>query len=425
MQVEVVEKEGLKRELNIEVPADIVTEAYGKVYEEFRKNAKIKGFRPGKVPVAIIRSRFKQEVTAELVEDLVGKYLAQAIQEQKLDPVGKPVISKIDVDEGKPLVFTVGIEVMPDIAPVNFDNLVVNEPEMAIPDKAVDDVIEQLRKNNADVRVVDRPAREDDLVIADLETIEGDLDPGDTPMTNREIDLGNQYTVEEFRKGLAGVRRDEIRNIEINYPQDYPDEKFAGKKVLYKAAVKEVKERVLPIVNDHFAKEMAGAGTLLELRLDIRKRIEMDMRQDVKRADKRQIIDHIVAQNPIQVPEVMVESYLNGLVEDIKRHEQDVKEDEVRQNYRPAAVHAVRWYLLHQRLAAQENIEVSPADTENWTKRFAESYRMDIAKAAEVLAKSGRADEIKDGILEEKVVDFLMSKAEVKKVALENKEGQA
>ncbi len=423
MQIELIEKDGLKRELNIEVPAEIVSEAYAKIYNEYRKKADIKGFRQGKAPLDIIRRKFKDEATHDLIDDLVKKYFVQALEEKKLDPIGEPVISKIDVDEGKPLIFTIGIEIMPEIESVKYENLIVEEPEIEIPDEMVDNVVERLRLNNSDVRVVDRPAGEKDLVICDLEITAGEVDLGPAPLTNQEIDLSDDYTVKEFREGLIGVKRDDVRDITVVYPAEYADEKFAGKSVTYKVDVKEIKERILPVINDDFAKQTGGGETLLELRMSIRKGLEENMRSDIRKAAKKQIVDQVVDQNPIGVPESMSESYLDGVVKDIRENEKNVDEKQIREQYRPLAQHAVRWYFLYHRLALQENIKAEPADIDQWTQRFADNYHMDIARAKEILAKSGRAEEIKDGILEEKVVDFLMSKAQVKKVAPANKEG--
>ena len=423
MQIELIEKEGLKRELNIQVPVEVVSEAYAKIYSEYRKKANIKGFRQGKAPLDVIRRKFKDEATHDLIDDLVKKYFVQALEEKKLDPIGEPVISKIDVDEGKPLTFTIGIEVMPEIDSVKYENLVVEEPEIEIPDKMVDNVVERLRLNASDVRAVDRPAGEKDIVICDLEITEGDVDPGPVPMTNQEIDLSDEYTVNEFREGLLGAKRDDNRDLAVVYPEEYADEKFAGKTVTYKVHVKEVKERILPMINDDFAKQTGGGETLLELRMSIRKGLEENARGDIRKADKKQIVDQVVEQNAIDVPGSMSESYLNGVIKDIREHEKNIDEEQIRDQYRPLAQHAVRWYFLYHRLATQENIKAEPADIDQWTQRFADNYHMDITRAKEILAKSGRAEEIKDGILEEKVVDFLMARARVKKVAPANKEG--
>jgi len=422
LHIEVVEKEGLKREMTVEVPADIVEEKYGKVYDHFRKSAQIKGFRPGKAPLTLIRSRFKDEATAEVIDDLIGDYFDKALREKKLEPVGKPTVSKIDVDEGKPLTFTIGFEIMPTIDRVQYDNLVVEEPVLEVPDGEVDRVLENLRRNRAEIRPVERAAGPADIVICDLEIPDGGVDIGDGALANQEIELDNEYTVREFREGLVGAKRDEEREITIAYPENYSDEKFAGKSVRYRVKIKEVKERILPLINDGFAKLVGFEGTFLELKLDIRRRLEMDVRADAARMRRRSVIDQVVNGNPIVVPEAMVESYLNGVVEDHRKNKLEFEEKEVREKYRPLGVNAVRWHLLYHRLAEQENIEVSSEDTENWTSRFADNYRMDVAKARELLAKSGKAEEIKDGILEDKVVDFLLSKTEVKTTSIKNKD---
>ena len=422
MHIEVVEKEGLKREMTVEVPADIVEEKYGKVYDHFRKSAQIKGFRPGKAPLTLIRSRFKDEATAEVIDDLIGDYFDKALREKKLEPVGKPTVSKIDVDEGKPLTFTIGFEIMPTIDRVQYDNLVVEEPVLEVPDGEVDRVLENLRRNRAEIRPVERAAEPADIVICDLEIPDGGVDIGDGALANQEIELDNEYTVREFREGLVGAKRDEEREITIAYPENYSDEKFAGKSVRYRVKIKEVKERILPLINDGFAKLVGFEGTFLELKLDIRRRLEMDVRADAARMRRRSVIDQVVNGNPIVVPEAMVESYLNGVVEDHRKNKLEFEEKDVREKYRPLGVNAVRWHLLYHRLAEQENIEVSSEDTENWTSRFADNYRMDVAKARELLAKSGKAEEIKDGILEDKVVDFLLSKTEVKTISIKNKD---
>ena len=424
MNIEVVEKEGLKRELNIELPAEVVNEEYEKVYNEYRKKAKIKGFRPGKIPATVVRNRFKQEATADVVDNLINKYFPEALEEKKLEPIGKPVLSKVDIGEGKPLTFTIGFEILPEIESVKYDAMVIDEPVIDVPDSEIDKVLDQMRKGNAEIRSLERPAGEHDIVIGDLEIIEGDLEADTKAMQNQEIDLDNEYTVKEFREGLIGASRDETREIKISYPDDYSDQNFAGKSLTYKVLVKEIKERILPQLNDDFAKLIGQGETLLELRLAIRKHIEQEKKSEAARGAKKSIIDQMVEKNPIEVPESMVESYLNGVIEDYQKNEEKFDEKELREKYRPVGINSVRWYLLFHRLAVQEKIEVSAQDTENWIKMFAANYRMEVPQANELLAKTGKASEIKDGLLEEKIVDFLMSKAEKKQGTAENKEGK-
>ncbi|MCP4567138.1 MAG: trigger factor [FCB group bacterium] len=409
MKIDVVEKEGLKRELTIEVPAEIVDETFEKIYTAYRLKAKIDGFRPGKVPLNVIRKRFKGDATAALIDELTQKYYEEAIKETKLEPVGNPTLSDFDVDDGKPLTFTIGIEVMPQIDSVKHENITVNDEKFVVPDKDVDQALENFRKGQAEVRPVERPAGDDDVLVCDLEPT---AEPGffdQDKYENQEIDLSNEFTDKEFREGLAGCRPEDVREIKIDYADDYGNERFAGKSVSYKITVREVKERILPPLNDDLAKMSGQAETLLELKLSIRKQMETELETQTARVRKKTIIDQVVAQNVIEVPETMLESYLKGVIEDNKKQDEKADEKELREKYSPIGTASIQWYLLYHRLAIQEKIEVSPEDTENWIKKFAESYRMEIPKAKEILAKTGRVGEIKDGILEEKVLDFLAS----------------
>lgn len=415
MNIEVIEKEGLKRELTIEVPAEVVDKTYEKIYDDFRRKAKIKGFRPGKVPINVIRSRFKNEVTAELIEQLVGQYYDKAVQEKNLQPVGDPVLSSVDVDEGKPFKFTVGIEVLPQIDVVKYEKLVIDKGETEVPDNDVDHILEHLRKSRGEIRSVERAAKAGDILIGDLDAVAGDVDILDVKsVQNQEIDLGGEYTHKGFKDGLVGIKRDETREITIEYPADAHNAKFAGKKVTYRVVVKEVKERILAPLDDAFAKQIGQGETLLELRLNIRKQLEVDRRSDHMRSNKKKIVDQIVEQNAIEVPEGMLDSYLRNVINDLKQNAKDLNEEEARKQYSPVGMSAIRWFLLFHHLAKQEKIEVSTEDTENWIKRFADNYQMEVPKAKELLSKTGKVAEIRDGILEDKVLEFLMSKAETK-----------
>lgn len=424
MNVEIVAKEGLKRELTIEVPADVVDKTYQNIYDEYRRNAKIAGFRPGKAPVSVIRTRFKDEVTAELVDQLVKEYYNQAVKENNLDPVGPPMLQTVDVDEGKPFRFTLGIEVMPQVDSIACEDLWIYRPPIEVADKEVDGVLEELRRRHSDVRTVERAAGADDILVCDLEIAEGDVEAEDRkPITNQEIDLGHPSTDKEFRDKLTGAKRDDDRRVDIIYPADYPNPKFAGKKIVYTITVREVKERILPALNDDFAGMVEKDTTLLALKLKIREQLEAERKSEIARGNKRLLIDQVVGQNAFDVPEILVQKYLNDVIEDYKKDKVPMEEDVIRQRYRPMGIASLRWYFLYHRLGELEKIEVSQEDTENWIKRFAEHYGVEIPRAKQYLEHTGKAGEVKDGILEEKILDFLTAKATVKTELPQAKKG--
>ena len=421
MNIEVVQKDGLKRELNIEIPADVVDAAYNKIFQTLSLKAKIDGFRPGKIPLKVIKSRFKQEATAEIVDDLVNKYYTEAIKEKNLEPVGTPVLSKVDIEEGKPMTFTLGIEVMPKLETIGFDGISVEKKEAKVEDKDIDAVVEMMRKQKASLESVEREAQPTDMLICDLEPVAGFIEGlGEIPLANQEIDLDSPNTIKEFREALTGAKRDDSREIVLSYPEDHADAKFAGKSVTFKTTVKEVKERVLPELTDAFAKQTGMGETVPELKIKLREQMMQEQEAELARKRKKTIVDQMVEKNSFDVPDAMVETYLTNVIEDQKQQNEKVDEKAIREQYRSMGVDTVRWYLIYHRLAAQEKIEVSAEDTEKWIKRFADNYRMDVGKAKEILAKTGRASEIKDGLLEEKVLEFLQSKVGAQNGAKEN-----
>ncbi|MEZ5360613.1 MAG: trigger factor [Candidatus Zixiibacteriota bacterium] len=412
MKVDVIEKEGLKREMTVEIPAEIVDAAYAKIYNQLKKNAKLDGFRPGKTPLSVIKQKFKPEATAEVVDELIKEYYGEAIAEAKLEPVGTPILSNVDIDEGKPMSFTLGIEIMPQIDTVRVENLKLTKVEGTVEDKQVDDLLTQIQKEQATLRAVDRAATEADIVFVDLKPISGAVEAlGNTPLDNQEIVMDGENTVKEFKDGLLGAKRDDTREITLKYPEDFQDKKYAGQAVTFETTVKEVKERILPELNDDFAKQTTMAETLLELKLKIRKNLEKEKESEVARTRKKELVDQMVELNSFDVPDTMVDSYLNGVVKEHQQHNPKANEKDIREKYRQTGINTVRWYLIYHRLAVQEKIEVSSEDTEKWIKNFADTYHMDTGKAKEILAKTGRADDIKDGLLEEKVLDFLADKA--------------
>lgn len=412
MNIEVIEKEGLKRELKIEIPAETVDESFGRILQIFRQKTKIKGFRPGKTPLSVIRSRYKEEVKAEVVDELVKKFYQEAVQEKKLATVGQPLLTDIDIDEGKPMKMTLVVEVMPEIETVHYDGITIEEKPFEIADEEIDKVVDEMRKSGATLQAVDRAATAEDAIICDLEAAEGDTDIFEEKyFQSQEIDLDSPYTDPEFKKALTGANRDDMRDVTINYPENYQNPRFAGKTVTYRVTVNEIKEKILPTVDDEFAKQSGQGETVLEMRLNIRKQLEKEAETDQLKDKKRQLIDQIGEKNPVEVPTSMVDAYLENIIKDFKENNREIDEAEIKDKYRPAGEKTVRWFMLFHRLAKQENIEVSPEDTENWIKTFAANYHMEVAQAKQVLAQSGRASEIKDGILEERVIDFLMAKS--------------
>jgi trigger factor len=403
--------EGLIREIEVEIPVETVEATFAEFYQKYRKELKIPGFRPGKAPLSVIKSKFSEAINEDVLDELIRSSFPKVIKELNLDVASRPTFPSHELNERSPLKYTALIEVMPVVEKVNYEGLELPIDEIKVLDPEVDAVIEHFRNQNAEIKIVDRPAGEKDILKLDLKKLE---DPSNIlkgeEFHDNEVDLASSLTVKEFREGLIGLKAGDEKEIAVNYPADYSDDRFAGKSLKYLCKVVSVSEKILPEISDSFAKMVTSIETMLELKLKIREDIKKQKEIEHNKWERNQISRQIVEKNQILVPEGMIQNYLDSMVEDYKKNYKLSDESVVREHYRPVAIEAIKWHLLSNRLAEQEKIEVLPTDTENWINGFAERYRMEIDKAKEILSKSGRIQEIRDTISEDKIFDFLLSK---------------
>ncbi|MFQ5607949.1 MAG: trigger factor, partial [Candidatus Zixiibacteriota bacterium] len=232
---EIISSVGLKRTFRVEATAAQVAEAFASEYRKIQKRTTLKGFRKGKAPLMRIRSLFAGEARADVVDRLLQKSYHAAISKLELNVAGPPQVTQLTLEENEPLSFTADVEVFPKIERVDLSGLTYVDRFVDVTEADVNRVIEQLRRRNTPPLDVERPARENDLITADLEKTEdkSDILKGDT-FPDSEIDLSNDMTVREFREGLLGVARGEERTIRVEYPADYPDKPFAGQSLTYR-----------------------------------------------------------------------------------------------------------------------------------------------------------------------------------------------
>jgi trigger factor len=412
LKFELKSSDGLTREIEVEIPAERVDTAFSKQYDKYRKQAKIKGFRPGKAPLNLIKSMFSDTIRGDIFQELVSESYPDAIKELELKVASQPDIPEFELKEGQPLKYTAKVEVMPEIESINYDGLELPEDEVEVRDSEVDTVVDYLKKKQAEIKAVDRPAKEDDVVLADLVKLD---DPDnalkETEFKDYEIELSGSYTVDEFKTALTDAKAGDVKEITVVYPFDYSVDFLKGKTIKYQCTVKEVKERVLPPENDEFAKTQGNVGTMLELRLKIREDLKKQKEMDRLKWRKDEIRRQLLEKNNVSVPEGMRENFIDSIIEEYKEKDRSFDEKEVREQYRPFAEDGIRWNLLFDFITETENIEVLPSDTENWIKEFAEGHKMEISQAKEILSKSGKTREIRNSLLEDKVFDFLISKA--------------
>jgi len=417
VKVEVKQVAELVRELAVEIPAEQVTSAIEKKYDEVRRSVTIKGFRKGKVPMDMVKKMYAEDIKMEIAEHLIETSYPQAIRDHDLKVASRPLVTEVAYDDSGVFRYTAKVEIFPVIGKVAYDGLKIESVDTTVTDADVADYSNSIRERFADIREVTRQVQAGDLVKVHLVKTH---DPGNAlkqaEIPEAEIDLASHLTVKEFREELPGMKIGDAKQIKVIYAADYSDPVFAGKEIHYTCTVKGVREKILPEFDDSFAKMTRQAETALELRLKIRQEIERQKKEEERQRQKSQLMHQMCEKNPVPIPEGLVQDYLAAMLEDIRKQDTDAKIDEKQfeAGYKDMATNALRWDMLTDKLAEQEKIEVSQQDTENVIKRFAETYKVTPEEASQALTKSGRASSIRTSILERKVVDFLFEKAGIK-----------
>jgi trigger factor len=423
-----------RREIELEIPADNVTKVAEKVARDIARVARIPGFRPGKAPITLVRRRFADDIQGEVVQSLVPEYLEKALGEKNLVPVTRPEVDKVEFKEGEPLKFRAIFEVLPEFELGDYKNLQIQVDEIETGDAQVDKVIEEMRGRAATfVPVEGRAAKEGDSVLIKLKGMPvGGGEPVEAE--NILVPLGAEETLASFTENLRGAAAGDNRKFQARYPDDYPDEKLAGKTYDFSADVQGIKEKKLPELNDDFVKEAAGEkaeiATLDELRKKIRENLEHEKehRQAAQARDK--ILEDLVQKHDFPVPDALIEGQMDTRLERVVRslasqgvdpRGMNVDWAALRRQQRDRSVTDVKAELLLDRIATAEKIDVTDEEVEKEIEKLAQQSGESATAFRARLTKQGALDTMKSKLRSNKTIDWLYSNARIEKTAKSEK----
>ncbi len=414
MKAEIKQGDGLQREVSVAVEADKVNARMEAAFADIRKNVELKGFRKGKAPLDVVRKAYGEKVRSDVAEELIKESYTEAVREHDLKVASYPTITEFNFNDDGDMNFTATVEVFPEIGKIEYTDLKISREPIEVTDDEVNQYTDHLKQRFAEERTVTRPAGEKDVVVADLTKVADSKNAiAESEFPGSRIDLSNPVTLPAFKENLPGKQAGDETEITVKYDDDYPDQTFAGSEITYKVAVKEVVERIVPELNDVLAKQTGMAETMLELRQKIRADIENQKKQEQDRGAKNDLITQMIDQNSIPVPEAMLQDYLSRVVKDVQQENPEATEDDIRAQYRGVGERGIRWNIIMHELAEQEKIEVGPSDIDKVIKRFADNYNMSEEQARQALAQSGQATQMRESLLEDKVLDFLTEQAKV------------
>jgi trigger factor len=411
--------EGCKHALEITVPLAEVEQETERAAAQIQGKARLPGFRPGKAPLSIVKTRFAGDIRQEVLDALVPRFLQAAVEQDNLHLVGRPAISDVHFHAGEPLRFKAEFEVAPTFELGEYRGVTVTYNEPTVSDADVDQRVEQIRDQKAQyVNEDPRPLADGDYAVVSLESLEGVAEK--VSQEELMLKIGDEATMKEFSESLRGASPDEAREFEVTYPEDYDRPALAGKTVKFRAVVKAVRRKDLPELNDEFAKDLGDFKTLDELKETIRKSIFQEREHHSKEEAKQQLIDKLVDTHDFPVPDAYVDRQIQINVENQLRSlaaqgvdPNQIKLDweKVRESQKARAIRDVKASLILDKVGEREAVAPTQEEVDREVARIARQQREALAVTRAKLQKEGGLARIAGHIRTDKTLNLLFDQA--------------
>lgn len=416
MQVSVEATSALERRMTVGVPAARIESAVDKSLQQTARRAKIPGFRPGKVPMSVIRQRYEGAARQEVLGDVIQETFYEAVVEQKLNPAGAPSIEPKVFEKGKDLEYVATFEVFPEIALAGFDGISIERLQAEVADADVDNMLDVLRKQNTRFEAVERAAENGDQITIDfVGKIDGEPFAGGSAK-GVPLVLGSGRMIPGFEDALVGVKAGEERVINPTFPEDYQNLDLAGKTAEFTVNVTAVAAPVLPELNDEFfALFGVTEGGLEGFRAEVRKNMERELRQAIKTKVKNQVMEGLLETNPVEVPKALVADEVNRLrVQAVQQFGGNIKPENLpAELFEEQAKRRVVLGLIIAEIVKQHELKPDENRVRALIEEMASAYQEPEQVVAWYLKNEKQLNEVRSVVLEEQVVDTVLEKAKV------------
>lgn len=420
-----MESETCKQELVIEIPPDIVKQEAEAVTAQYRRLARIPGFRPGHAPASIVRRHFKEDIRNEVVQTLLPKYFENAVKDKKFSVIGRPHFDGLKFEEDSPLTCTATFEVLPEFELRDYKGLEVEEGPTGVTEGDLTQTLKDLQQRAATFEPVeDRPAQDGDYVTVNYRGVESS-DPASKPLEANDamVHLAGEGTVPAFTENLRGAKPGDVREFEVTYPEEYNTKDLAGKTLSYHVEVLSLKKEVVPELDDEFAKSVSEFKTLEELKAKVSENLAARKKHDVEAASKRNLLDQLVSAHSFPLPETLVQSQIDARLESflsrlisqgIDPRTVGIDWEKLRDEGRPEAEKDVRGSLILEKVAEAELIEVSEEEVDELVRDVAQERHEAPAAVKTRLTRDNELSRIKRRLRNQKALDLIYQNAKIK-----------
>ena len=421
MKTELQDVSETQKTIAIEIPSDIVDREIDRVTRDYSKQARVPGFRPGKVPSAIVKQRFRDQIHHDVMHDLIPRAVEEALQERGIEPVNTPDIRDVVLREGAPMTFTAAVETIPPFDPGDLSEISLRQHPSVVADDAVDKAIERLRDRAAKVEPVEgRPVASGDTAVLTIDRT--DPDGAATRHDDVSVEVGAAGNPPGFDENLVGLGPGDDKTFVVHFPEDYPVRDMANTNVTYHVQVKEIRRRVRPDLDDEFAKDLGEFESLAALRERVHADLLGDAHEHARQHVRNDLLKQLAQRLTFELPASLVDREIDRRVEEFVRRLMDQNVDprtagidwaQFREAQREAARQSVASALVLDEVARRERLTVQPEEVDKEVERFAERSGRTPAAVRAQLEKDGGLVRIASGMRREKAVDLAMARAKM------------
>jgi len=432
IRLEVEDISPVKKKLKVEVPAEVAGKEFNQIANDYKKHARLPGFRPGKAPLQLVKRRFRKDICKDVLQRLIPESYDQALREREVKPLGDLKIEHLSFEEGESLSYEAQVEILPEITLPEYRGLEVQVPTEALTEEMVEEQLEKIRQRQAPlVTVSDRTTAADrDYATVDLEGEYLDQDPDGKPAEpiaekNVTLQLGGEHTHKSFDQALTGMDVGEKKTFEVTYEPDYPEEKLAGHHVRFNVVLNDIKLLDLPDLDDEFARGLGEFENLGKLKDKIREELNHQLEQNRASKLRQELVQKLIDATNFEVPELLVENRIDDKVRDLAYDmarqglnptKTDVDWSSMRSDLRAVAEKETRAGLILAKIADQEGFDISPQEVSQELEGLAESTNQPIDKVRQHFQEDSRREGLVDQIRRRKALDIVLEGAKVPEI---------